>query len=338
MSVARFPYALALTVLVVALVRPVPALAQAMIEAAGITSQSATVERPDWAKGDGSAPATRFIQGAGIANGSWFQAMGIEPGGFTAIGRGIGAPSTRVAAPPPRPARPKSSAPGRVAGLVYESGSRRPVAGVILRMVSTEPQWAVERIEARTDSAGYYEFARVEPGAWLLGVPADHLSTRYAAPRTPRPVTVAKRDSIAAAPFELHRTACLTGHAGWSDGYVLYDAPLTVAPYDSSQFSATTLMNGLGDFKLCGAPEDSVMVWMHLRDGRSLGRATRLSTVADRSVTFTPDPLEKMEGCLLRVLPVLNDGTPVPRAQVTVVGRNQRRGRGPENQRAKHGK
>jgi len=72
---------------------------------------------------------------------------------------------------------------------------------------------------------------------------------------------------------------------------------------------------------VCEAPEDSVMVWMHLRDGRSLGRATRLVAGTRPRIDFTPDPIEKMEGSPLRVLPVLADGTPVPRAQIVVVGR-----------------
>jgi len=326
----RIPHLCSTTLIALALALPVAAGAQAMIEASGITSQVSTTARPDWTQGNESAPAARFVRGAGIADGSWFRAMGIESGGFSSIGRpAAGAPSTRLAPPPPRPVRPKSNAPGRVAGLVYESGSKRPVAGVTVGLVSTEPQWATERLETRTDSAGYYEFARVDPGVWLLGIPGDHLSTRWVAPRAGRPVTVAKRDSVAAAPFELRRTACLAGHAGWSDGYVLYDATLTVAPYDSSQFSSSSTMNGLGDFKMCGAPEDSVMVWMHLRDGRSLGHATRLSNAVDRMLAFTPDPLEKMEGCLLRVQPVLNDGTLVPRAQVTIVGRRFEQGARP---------
>jgi len=310
-----------------ALALPVAAGAQAMIEASGITSQVSTAERPDWAKGNDAAPATRFVKGAGIADGSWFRAIGSESGAFSSLGGPAAGPApARVAPPPPRPVRPKSNAPGRVAGLVYESGSKRPLAGVMVGLVSTEPQWATERLEARTDSAGYYEFPRVDPGAWLLGIPGDQLSTRWVAPRAGRPVTVAKHDSVAAAPFQLRRTACLAGHAGWSDGYVLYDATLTVAPYDSSQFSTSATMNGLGDFKMCGAPEDSVMVWMHLRDGRSLGHATRLSNAVDRTLAFTPDPLEKMEGCLLRIQPVLNDGTLVPRAQVTIVGRRFEQG------------
>ena len=115
----------ALTALALAL--PVAAGAQAMIEASGITSQVSTTARPDWTQGNESAPAARFVRGAGIADGSWFRAMGIESGGFSSIGRpAAGAPGTRLAPPPPRPVRPKSNAPGRVAGLVYESGSKRP--------------------------------------------------------------------------------------------------------------------------------------------------------------------------------------------------------------------
>ncbi|MEP7028347.1 MAG: hypothetical protein ABI960_07120, partial [Candidatus Eisenbacteria bacterium] len=221
---------------------------------------------------------------------------------------------------------PKSGAPGRVAGLVYENRTRRPIAGVIVRMVSTEPEYEVERIDARTDSAGYYEFARVEPGSWRLGIVSDRLPARYAPPRSSRLVTVSKRDSIAVPAFELRPTACVRGHAAWSDGYVLDEAAVTIAPYDSTQFSATARMDGLGDFHACNAPEDSVMVWMHLRDGRSYGRSVRLDNGAERRVEFKPDPLERMEGCLLRVLPVLNDGTPVPRAQVTMVGRRFEQG------------
>jgi len=319
MSSRTWSYPLLLAALV-----PAPAFAQGMIEAGTITSQSATVLRPDWAMGDEAAPATRFVKGAGIADGSWFRSIGHEAGAFSGLAGSAAQPQGIYVVQ--KPARPKSKDPGRVAGLVYEQGTKAPLAGVTMRLVSTEPQWAVERLEARTDSSGYYEFPRVAPGSWLLGIVGDRLSTRYSPPRAPRPVTVAKRDSVAALPFALHRTACVKGHAGWSDGYVLYDAPLTVAPYDSTQFSRTTTMNGVGDFDLCGAPEDSVMVWMHLRDGRSIGRATRLSAAAEKAIKFNPDPIERMEGVTLRVQPVLNGGIPVPRAQVTVVGRRFEQG------------
>jgi len=320
----RLPVALLFAALL-----PGAAMAQAMLEAGTITGQSSTAGRPDWAQGD-DVPAVRFVKGAGIADGSWFRSIGSEPGAFSHL-------NDKSVPPPPagttysvlKPTRPKSKTPGRVAGLVYEDGTKTPLRGVLVRMLSTEAQWAPEKIEAITDSAGYYEFPKVEPGTWVLGIPSDKLSTRYAPPRAPRTVTVAKKDSLAMAAFALKRTACVKGHAGWSDGYVLYDAPLTVAPYDSTFYSRTTTMNGVGDFDLCGAPEDSVMVWMHLRDGRSYGRATRLSAANEKTVSFTPDPLERMEGVTLRVLPQLNGNVAVPRAQVTVVGRRFEQGARP---------
>jgi hypothetical protein len=325
MNLPRFAVPIALAALCASFAHPAPVRAQAAVEAGATTTE--TAERPDWARGDDAAPATRFIRGAGIASGAWFRAIGSEAGAFSGLLGGRSSTSaTQDVPPPPRKARPKSLAPGSVKGTVQESVSRRPVAGVIVRLISTESQYVTERLEARTDSSGGYEFPRVEPGVWALAVAGDHLSTRYAPPRATRTLTIAKRDAISAPPFELKRTACINGHAGWSDGYVLYDAPLTIAPYDSSQFSATTLMDGVGDFRLCGAPEDSVMVWMHLRDGRSLGRTSRLANGSPRSVKFAPDPTEKMQGSLLRVLPVLNDGTPVPRALITAVGRRFEQG------------
>jgi hypothetical protein len=312
--------------LLLAALLPGAASAQAMIEAGTITGQSATVARPDWTQGE-QMPATRFVKGAGIADGSWFAAIGHQGNALANITGGA-ATSTPpgVTYVTEKPKRPKSTAPGRVAGLVYEDGTKAPLRGVLVRMLSADPQWATEKLEAITDSAGYYEFPRVDPGAWVLGIPSDRLSTRFSPPRAPRTLTVAKKDSLAVAAFALKRTACVKGHAGWSDGYVLYDAPLTVAPYDSTLFSRTTTMNGIGDFDLCGAPEDSVMVWMHLRDGRSYGRAMRLTALSEQQVSFTPDPIERMEGVTLRVLPQLNGNVPVPRAQVTVVGRRFEQG------------
>jgi hypothetical protein len=321
----------ALTTALTAALPARPAMAQAMLETGNITSQSATTERPDWARGNESSPASRFVSGghAGIADGSWFQSQGIAPGGYTGIaGSGGGALSgmrsrggTGTPVEPPKPMRPRSKFPGRVAGLVYEAGNKHPVGGALVRLVSTDPTYAVERLDARTDSAGYYEFPRVEPGPWRLGLVQDAVPTAYVPPRVGRAVTVAKSDTLVAAPFVLRRAACVKGHAGWSDGYVLFDAPMTVAPEDTSLNSVSMLMNGVGDFRLCGAPEDSVMVWMHLRDGRSLGHTVRLSGGAEASLAFVPEPVDKMPGCTLRILPVLNDGTPVPHATMTLVGR-----------------
>jgi hypothetical protein len=144
-----------------------------------------------------------------------------------------------------------------------------------------------------------------------------------------RSITLGKRDTLVAAPFQLRRAACVRGHAGWADGYVLFDAPMTVAPLDTTLNSMGTLMNGVGDFQLCGAPEDSVMVWMHLRDGRSLGHTVRLTGANEASLAFQAEPVDKMQGCTLRVLPVLNDGKPVPHAAITVVGRRFEQGARP---------
>ena len=52
----------------------------------------------------------------------------------------------------------------------------------------------------------------------------------------------------------------------------------------------------------------------------------RLTALSEQQVSFTPDPIERMEGVTLRVLPQLNGNVPVPRAQVTVVGRRFEQG------------
>ena len=236
-------------------------------------------------------------------------------------GRGRRAPE-----PPPRVARPASGAPGTVAGLVYERGSKAPIANVTVTLVSTEPEYVETTLAARTDSAGYYEFAAVEPGLWRLSIPRDGLPMTWAVPRLAPALSMAKKEKIAIPPFELGKQACVGGRAAWSDGYTLFDAPITVIPATPGLGASGGMLNGIGDYDVCEAPEDSVMVWMHLRDGRSLGRSARLVAGTKPRVDFTPDPIEKMEGSPLRVLPVLADGTPVPRAQIVVVGRRFEQG------------
>ena len=68
------------------------------------------------------------------------------------------------------------------------------------------------------------------------------------------------------------------------------------------------------------------MVWMHLRDGRSIGRTTRLAPGQPVRVDFTADPLERMEGEMLHITAVTNEGTPIPKARLTVVGRRFEQG------------
>jgi hypothetical protein len=225
--------------------------------------------------------------------------------------------------------KPPSGAPGKVAGLVFEHGTKVPIAGVTVALVSDDPGYVVTRLTARTDSAGYYEFAKVEPGRWLVSIPREGLPAQWALPRLPAAIQLAKRQAYAAPSFALGRQTCVEGHAVWSDGYTLYDAPLTVVPLDTTLSATGGIMNGVGDFRICEAATDSVMVWMHLRDGRSLGRATRLAPGTTPRIAFKPDPLERMEGSPLRVQPVLPDGTPVRSAQVTVVGRRFEQGERP---------
>jgi len=242
--------------------------------------------------------------------------------GRGSLGGGSAATATRAA-------RPVSGAPGTVAGLVYERGTKTPVANVQITLVSTEIEYVETTLTARTDSAGYYEFARVEPGLWRLSIRRDGLPMTWAVPLFAPALSVAKQEKIAVPAFALGKQACVEGRAVWSDGYTLFDAPVTVIPADPALGAAGGSLNGIGDFRVCEAPEDSAMVWMHLRDGRSLGRATRLVAGAKTRVDFTPDPIEKMEGSPLRVLSVLADGTPVARAQIVVVGRRFEQGARP---------
>ncbi len=232
----------------------------------------------------------------------------------------------RAPAPPPRVERPRSGQPGTVAGLVYERGTKVPIANASVSLVSTETQYVVTVLTARTDSAGYYEFPAVEPGLWRVSIPRDGLHQTWAVPHATPALSMAKKEKVAIPPFALARQACVEGKAVWSDGYNLADAPITVAPATGELGAAGGLVNGIGDFVVCEASEDSSMVWMHLRDGRSLGRATRLIAGTKTRVDFKPDPIATMEGSPLRVLPVLADGTPVPRAEILVVGRRFEQG------------
>ena len=50
---------------------------------------------------------------------------------------------------------------------------------------------------ARTDSAGYYEFAAVPPGLWQVSIPRDGLDLTWAVPRTAPRLSVAKREKVA---------------------------------------------------------------------------------------------------------------------------------------------
>ncbi len=291
---------------VVALATPLatPIAHAGLIEASMLTEQSArltsqaAITGPDWSP-------------------SRTGALPPPSGASPRVIRGRG----RAPAPPPRVERPLSGQPGTVAGLVYETGTKSPIANVTVMLVSTEPHYVESRYTDRTDSAGYYEFGSVEPGLWRLSIQRDGLPMTWAVPRTAPALSMAKLEKIAVPPFILGKQACVEGHTVWSDGYNLADAPISVIPATPGLGASGGLLNGIGDYDVCEAPEDSAMVWMHLRDGRSLGHATRLKAGVKARVDFKPDPIERMEGSPLRVLPVLTDGTPVARAKIVVVGR-----------------
>lgn len=286
-----------------ALLAPPSAHAQAGIEAAGLTKGAA--DWKDRKRSTDKKPVTTA------------PASGANP----AI-----APRVQGRATTPEPVRvPRkpSGAPGTVAGRVVERRSNAPVPGVLLSLTSTEQQYVIERLLARTDSTGRYQFADVEPGRWSLVVIADRLPATYSARADERIVPVAKSQKVEVLPFALGRTACVQGHITWSDGYVFSDATssIFVSPLDSSLGAARGPVNGVGDFELCSAPADSAMVWLFLRDGRRLGRPARLAVGQETRIDFEPVPLELMDGTVLQVQGRTPGGLPVPRAEVVIVGR-----------------
>ena len=295
---------------------PLPARAAGLAEYGMITSHSARmltsqpgVVGPDW-----SAARRRAAAAAPTAPKRPATARG-------RAGRRVPVETLLVRTP--------SGAPGKVAGLVYEHGTKTPVGNVTVALVSDDPGYVVTTLTARADSAGYYEFPQVEPGRWTLSIPRDGLPQTWALPRRPAAFTLAKKQAFAAPPFALGKQACVEGKAVWGDGYVLYDAPLTVVPLDTLLSATGGQVNGVGDYRVCEAANDSVMVWMHLRDGRSLGHAARLVPGTTRRVEFRPDPIERMEGSPLRIVATLADGRPVSKAKVLVVGRRFEQGTRP---------
>ena len=278
-----------------AVMAPRPARAQAGMEAGAAAGQAA-----DWAKrqkeaGNPTGPTPRVVPGA----------------------RSTGKPVLA----PERSVRKKSGAPGTISGQVVERGSRRPVPGVILRLVSTEPQYVVETKLFRTDSAGSYRFLDVEPGTWSLAVDAERMPTTYAVSEAPRMVKVVKRGALSLEPFALYRTACVQGHVEWADGYVFSAAPVLVAPRNPALPPVKGTVNGVGDYEICSAPADTAMVWLELRDGRRIGRPAMLSVGKSARVDFRPDPVESMPGTTMFLELRTAAGQRVPFGRVVLVGR-----------------
>lgn len=275
---------------------PRPVHAQAGMEAGAAAGQAA-----DWAKRQR-------------------QREGTTPSGPT--GRVVpGARSTKAVLAPERSVRKKSGAPGTVTGKVVDRNTQRPVPGVILRLVSTEPQYVVETKLYRTDSTGAYRFTEVEPGTWKLTVDSEQMPATYAVAETARLVKVARRGAVAMPPFTLYRTACVAGHVEWADGYVFSAAPVLVAPRNPALPVVKGKVNGVGDYEICSAPADTAMVWIELRDGRRIGRPTALAVGKNARLDFKPDPVESMPGTTLFLELKTASGDRVPFGRVVLVGR-----------------
>jgi hypothetical protein len=241
----------------------------------------------------------------------------------TASPKTIAQPRGRAAAPATAPALPPRQPSGksaRLAGTVAERTAGAAVADVVVSLTSAEPEFAVETLLARTDSAGRYAFPAVEPGRWSLGVVQDRLPAAYAAGPA-RLVSVAPRDSLTLPPLLLDRTACVRGRVVWADGYVFSEGAVQVAPADTAKAVAQGRLDGVGDYEICSAPAGSAMVWLLLHDGRRLGLPTQLDTAHPASLDFRPEPLADLRGSVLHVEARTADGQTVGKAQVVAVGR-----------------
>jgi len=98
---------------------------QAGMEAGAITSHSAGLAKKPQETGSTTTTSTTRTQGA--------------VGGSKIVN---GKPVATTL--PERRVRPASGAPGAISGQVLEHGSGKPVKDVLVRLVSTEPQYVVE--------------------------------------------------------------------------------------------------------------------------------------------------------------------------------------------------
>jgi hypothetical protein len=285
---------------------PAIARAQAGMEAGAVTSHSAA-----WAK-HASGTSVGATPAKGTTTTTKTTAAG---GGKTVSGKAVGSGL------PERKARPVSGAPGTISGQVIERGTAKPVAGVLLHLVSTEPQYVVETKLARTDSTGAWSITDVEPGRWSLSVDRERLPLTYASAESARIVSVSKNDLLHTAPLTLYRTACVGGHVQWADGYVFSDAPVLVVPRRAGLPVARGRVNGVGDYEICSAPADTAMVWLMLRDGRRIGSPVSLAVGRASTVDFHPPSEESMPGTLLLLNAKTAAGEKVPFARMLLVGR-----------------
>jgi hypothetical protein len=222
--------------------------------------------------------------------------------------------------------RPRSGAPGKVSGRVLDRATGQPLAGVAMLLVSTEPEYQVEILDATTDSSGSYRFPKVEPGRWTVGVDPVNLDPSYA-PRRPKGVlTLEKRQSVTAEDILLLYAGCISGEVRWPDGHRVTEGDVTVAPLDTTLYAIAAELDEQGRYSFCAAPPGSAMVWLDLHDGRQIGQVSHLAVNDTLHFDFAPDSWEQMKATQLWIQVVTEGGLGVGFAEVVIFGRRPAHG------------
>jgi hypothetical protein len=225
--------------------------------------------------------------------------------------------------------RPRSGAPGEVSGRLLDRSTGAPLAGVPMLLISTEPEWEVEILDATTDSSGSYRFTRVEPGRWSAGVDPTRLPPRYASARPIGPITVERKQKVTAPDILLFYAGCITGQATWRDGRKMNVGEVVVAPMDTTLYAISDELDPQGQYMFCAAPPGSAMVWLDLQDGRQLGYPARLAVQDTLELDFAADSWAQMQATQVWIQVKTETGDGVGFAEVMVVGRRPGHGERP---------
>ena len=281
---------------------PQPAGAQAGMEAAGQYKHAA-----DWAERQQGSSRFRYYTSSSVTT---------TQGGSTSSG---------YAAPAKK--RPRSGAPGSIAGRVVGLDGKTPVAGMRVTLNSTEIEYELETYNATTDESGIYRFKKVEPGIWAVGLDPLTLSDTYAPPR-PHIIRVSKSQQAMSAPIQLVTGGCISGQAVWSDGFEFTDPALevTVAPMDTNFYAVGANMDAKGNFQFCAAPADSAMIWVDCGDGRWIGRTARLTAGEDTRVDLSAEPGNAVPMARVGIQVSTRAEKGVGYAELLVVGRRPEKG------------
>lgn len=217
------------------------------------------------------------------------------------------------------PARPRSGAPGEVAGrLVDESGV--PIPGVAVGLLSADARYAPEFVEVLSDSAGRFRFAKVEPGPWEVRFDPTKLPPRYAPRRAAVPVSLSRGEKEELPDLAFLPGACAAGSVRWSDGVPALETEVFFAPADTSFFSTVGRVDGEGNFRLCGIPAGRVHAWSDLGDGRWLGQPIQLEMGSQARFELSADPSSQLRGTSVWFDARTEDGRSIAFAEIVVFG------------------